>query len=372
MKGLAELQAVLGSGNDAAPPIAVKDKESKKKDEPVKALTKEDKFKELANLNKALNKQFDSTQSLVRLGDRVGIPIPSISTGLPSIDEDVLGCGGIPRGRVVEIYGPASSGKTTLCLHIIAREQQNTENLCAIVDAEHALDPSYAASLGVNVDELLVSQPSSGEDALETVEALVDSKLVSIVIVDSVSALVPRAELAGEMGDAQMGLQARLMSQACRKLIGKAALNNVTIIFINQLREAIGVMFGNPERTSGGKALQFYASVRLDVRRKESIGPKDNPTGHVLKVKAAKNKCGVPFRETLVNLVYGEGLDTFADTVSYCVKTGIIQQAGASYSYEGQKIGYGLENTINGLRENKELFDKIALTLKSKPVTLEQ
>jgi recombination protein RecA len=195
------------------------------------------------------------------------------------------------------------------------------------------------------------------------VEALVESKAVSLIVVDSVAALVPRAELDGEMGDAAMGLQARLMSQACRKLIGKAAANGVSIIFINQLRDKIGVMYGSPETTTGGKALQFYASVRLDIRRKEVIGPKDNPIGHILKVKAAKNKCGVPFRETLINLLYASGLDTFADTVAYAVKIGVIEQSGASYSFGGEKLGFGLDKTIDNLRTNPEWFSKILLTI---------
>lgn len=321
--------------------------------------SKEDKFTQLKAIEKSLNKQLDTTMSIVRLGDRVGIPIPSISTGIPSLDDEVLGCGGIPRGRLVEIYGPFSSGKTTLCLHIIAREQKNTENLCALIDAEHALDPTYAASLGVNVDELLISQPSSGEDALEIVEALVDSRLVSLIVIDSVAALVPRAELAGEMGDAQMGLQARLMSQACRKLVGKAATNGVTIIWINQLREKLGVMFGSPETTTGGNALKFYTSVRLDVRKKEVIGEKDHPIGHVLKIKAAKNKCGSPMRETFVNLMYGSGLDIYADLVEVSVKSGVITKKGAWYSFGEISLGNGLTNAGNYVRVNPSIEESI-------------
>jgi recombination protein RecA len=371
MKGLAELQAVLGSSGDAAPAAIVKEKESKKKDEP-KILTKDDKFKILADLNKKLNKEFDTTVSLSRLGQKVGVQIPSISTSLPSLDEDVLQCGGIPVGRIIEIFGPESAGKTTLALHIIAQEQKNTNNLCAFIDAEHALDPTYASTLGVNVDELSIAQPDSGEQALTIVEDLIDSGTVSLIVIDSVAALVPQAELDGEMGDSNMGLQARLLSQAMRKLRGKANTKNCTLIFLNQIREKIGVFFGSNETTTGGRALKFFSSIRLDVRRKEAIGLKENPTGHIIKIRAVKNKCGSPMRECFIDLLYGKGFDTFKDTIAYAVKNGTIEQAGASYSYEGQKIGYGLENTINGLRENKELFDKIALTLKSKPATLEQ
>ncbi len=356
-KGLSDLAAVIGEPTQA--PVAA----SKGKKEPEKVLTKKDKFEILSDLNKTLNKQFDVKVSLVRMGEKVGVRVPSISTNLPSLDEGVIQSGGIPRGRIVEIYGPESAGKTTIALHIIACEQQSTDNLCAFVDAEHALDPTYASTLGVNVDELVVSQPDSGEQALETVEALIDSGSVSLIVVDSVAALVPQAELDGEMGDSNMGLQARLMSQAMRKLRGKAALKGVTIIFINQIREKIGVMFGSPETTSGGRALKFFASLRLDVRRKDAIGPKEQPIGHILKVKAVKNKLGCPSRETFVNLLYGKGLDTFADSISYAVSTGVIEQAGASYSFEGNKIGYGLEKTIKNLREDAQLFDKIRVCI---------
>jgi recombination protein RecA len=359
-KGLMDLAAVLGEPEVKAP-VAV----SKKK-EPEKTLSKEDKFATLRAVEKALNKQFDTTMSIVRLGDRVGVPIPSISTGLPSLDYDVLGCGGIPRGRIIEVYGVESGGKTTLCLHIIAQEQNNTQNVCALVDAEHAFDPSYAALLGVNVDELIVSQTSSGEDALETVEALIDSDCVSLIVVDSVAALVPRAELDGEMGEAVMGLQARLMSQACRKLVGKASLKKVTVIFINQLREKIGVMYGSPEVTTGGKALKFYASVRLDVRRREVIGPKDQPLGHQLKIKAAKNKCGVPFHETFVNLLYGSGIDTFSDSVSYAVKLGVIEQKGAWFYMGGKNIAQGLTNLVECVKLSPELQEEIKTSLETK------
>jgi len=351
MGKLAELAAAL------APEIEEKPKSAAAP----KAESKKDKFEQLRDVEKALNKQLNTTMSIVRLGDKVGVPVPSISTGAPSLDDNVLGCGGLPRGRLIEIYGPESSGKTTLCLHIIAREQKNTENLCAIIDVEHALDPTYAEMLGVNVDELLVSQPSSGEDALETVEALIDSKLVSLIVVDSVAALVPKAELDGEMGDSNMGLQARLMSQACRKLVGKASQNNVTVIFINQLRDKIGVMFGSPEVTTGGKALKFYASVRLDVRRKEVIGEKDHPVGHVLKVKAAKNKCGCPMRETFINLMYDSGIDIYADLIEVAVKSGVITKKGAWYSFGEISLGNGLTNAGNYVRVNPSVEKEIRI-----------
>jgi recombination protein RecA len=331
-----------------------------KKDTKSKVLeTKEDKFAALKAVEKALNKQLDTTNSIVRLGSKVGKPVPSIATNLPTLDYGVIGSGGMPRGRIIEIFGPESSGKTTLCLHIIAQEQKNTNNLCAIVDAEHAIDVSYASKLGVNVDELLISQPSSGEDALETVEALIDSCAVSLIVVDSVAALVPRAELDGEMGDASMGLQARLMSQACRKLIGKASANQVTVIFINQLREKIGVIFGSPETTTGGKALKFYASLRLDVRRKDVIGPKESPTGHTLKVKAVKNKMGVPMKETFINLMYEDGIDTLSDFLSYAVTIGALKQSGPWVKFKEKNIGQGLTNAVNELRVNSGLFSEV-------------
>jgi len=329
-------------------------------------VSKKDKFEILAELNKKLNKQFDSKVSLVRLGDRVGVKVPSISTNLPSLDEDVIGSGGIPRGRIVEIFGPESAGKTTLALHIVACEQSATDNLAAYVDAEHSLDPTYASTLGVNVDELLISQPDSGEQALTIVEELIDSDSVSLIVIDSVAALVPQAELDGEMGDSNMGLQARLLSQAMRKLRGKANLKQVTLIFINQIREKIGVMFGSPEVTTGGRALKFFASLRLDVRKKEVIGPKEQPIGHILKIKAVKNKLASPMRETFVNLMYKSGLDTFSDTVSYAVKTGVIEQSGAWYSYKKERIAYGLENVIEKLRSDDKLSSKILLTIKEK------
>jgi len=333
---------------------------------PELSASKKDKFKMLEAVAAALDKQFSTTLSIVRLGSKVGVQIPSIPTHIPSLDNEVIGCGGVPRGRIVEIYGPESSGKTTICLHIVACEQKDTDNLCAYVDAEHSLDVTYAASLGVNVKELLISQPDSGEQALETVEKLIDSKAVSLIIVDSVAALVPQAELDGEMGDAQMGLQARLMSQACRKLRGKAAANGITIIFINQIREKIGVMFGSPETTTGGRALKFFASLRLDVRRKDVIGDKERPSGHTLKIKAVKNKVGPPMRETFVDLVYGAGLDTYKDLIQYGVTLGVIEKSGAWYSFNEERLGNGLTNAGESIRVNPEWKKKIDKAIAAK------
>lgn len=371
-KGLADLAAVVQGAVSAQKEVNTI-LAQKPKSVPEISVSKKDKFKMLEQVAKDLDKQFDTTLSIVRLGSKVGVQIPSIPTNIPSLDNEVIGCGGIPRGRIVEIYGPESSGKTTICLHIVACEQQNTDNICAYVDAEHAIDVTYAASLGVNVKELLISQPDSGEQALETVEALIDSKAVSLIIVDSVAALVPQAELDGEMGDSHMGLQARLMSQACRKLRGKAAANGITVIFINQIREKIGVLFGSPETTTGGRALKFFASLRLDVRRKDVIGDKERPDGHILKIKAVKNKVGAPMRETFVDLVYGKGLDTWKDLIDYGVTLGVIEKSGAWYSFNGERLGQGLTNAGESVRlspEWKKEIDK-AITTKRKELNAE-
>lgn len=326
--------------------------------------TKADKFEQLKALEKSLNKKLNTTNSLIKLGDRVGVPIPSIATNLPSLDNYVLGCGGIPRGRVIEIFGPESSGKTTVCLHIIAQEQKNTNNLCAFIDAEHALDPTYASKLGVNMDELIFAQPDCGEDVLETAAALIEAKLTSIIVIDSVSALVPKAELEGDMGDANIGLQARLMSQAMRKLTGIAAKSGTTVIFINQIREKVGVMFGSPETTSGGRALKFFASVRLDVRRRAVIGAKELPVGHKIEIKAVKNKVGNPLRSTEVDLLYGQGFDTGKDLIDYAARKGLITQKGAWYYYGEKNLGKGLTDAINNVNVDTELLNDIKLKLK--------
>lgn len=277
----------------------------------------------------------------MRLGDKVGVPIPSIPLGLPTVDDEIIGCGGIPRGRIIEIFGPESAGKTTFCLAVIAEEQQ-LGGLCALVDAEQALDPTYAASLGVDLDNLIVSQPDSGEQALETVSALIDSNAVTLIVVDSVSALVPQAELDGDFGESHMGLQARLMSQAMRKLRGKANQKGVAVIFINQIREKIGVMFGSPETTSGGRALRFYASLRLDVRKingeKGQIKSGEIVIGHQVKLKAVKNKVGRPLGECLIDLIYGVGFDKNADLVSYAIKKGVITKDKSWLAFGEEKF----------------------------------
>jgi recombination protein RecA len=314
-----------------------------------------DKVAALKAVELALDKQFNTTHSLIRLGSRVGVKMPHIATGIISLDNEVFGIGGVPRGRVIEVYGPESAGKTTVTLEIIGAEQKNG-GLCAFVDAEHALDPNYAHQLGVDVDNLWVSQPDNGEQALETVAALIESRAVTLIVVDSVAALVPQAELDGEMGDSHMGLQARLMSQAMRKLVGIAAVNGVTVIFINQLREKIGVMFGNPETTTGGRALKFYSSVRLDVRRapEGTIKVGDKIIGHKLRIKAAKNKVATPFRETIVNLIYGVGIDRIADLVNVGVDLGVIEKSGSWYSYKGERLGQGIEKIKDNLNPEWE------------------
>ncbi len=322
-----------------------------------KPLNKDDKWKALKAVEAQLNKQFSTTTSIVRLGSKVGKLMPSIATNLYTFDFDVVGTGGIPRGRIVEVIGPESSGKTSFALHCVAQEQKRGE-LCAYVDAEHALDPTYMAALGVDVDNLLVSQPDSGEQALETVEALVESRAVTFIVVDSVAALVPQAELDGEMGDSHMGLQARLMSQAMRKLRGKLAMNNVTVMFINQIREKIGVMFGSPETTTGGRALKFYASLRLDIRKvsgedgKGKIMSGTVQIGHVVRIKAIKNKVGTPFRQTEVDLVYGVGFDTEADLVEYGIAVGAIRQAGAWFKMPDGTQFQGRANLKDALRDD--------------------
>lgn len=324
-------------------------------------LTRAESISALDAVGKVLNAQFKTTNSIVRLGSRAVIELPSLPSGLPSLDRGAIGIGGIPRGRVIEIFGPESAGKTTLSLEFVAEEQRNG-GLAAFVDAEHALDPLYAKTIGVDTDNLYISQPDSGEQALETVEALVRSRAVTIIVVDSVAALVPQAELDGEMGDAQMGLQARLMSQAMRKLTAICDKNQVTVIFINQIREKIGVMFGNPETTTGGKALKFYSSVRIDVRR---IGgdPGRIKSGGVeigckMKIKIVKNKVSSPFRETIVDNIYGKGLDRFADTVRYAKDVGAITGTGW-LNFGDIRLGQGIDAAILTLREDPALMKKV-------------
>jgi recombination protein RecA len=304
-----------------------------------------------------IEKQFGKG-SIMRLGSKEAIvPIAVISTGAISFDA-ALGVGGFPRGRVVEIFGPESSGKTTIALQVIA-EAQKTGGMAAFVDAEHALDPGYAKKLGVDVDNLLVSQPDYGEQALEITEALVRSNSIDVLVVDSVAALVPKAELDGEMGDSHMGLQARLMSQALRKLTGTVAKSRTCLIFINQIREKIGVMFGNPETTTGGRALKFYSSVRIDIRRIAAIKEGDVVTGSRTRVKIVKNKVAAPFRESEFDILYGEGISREGDLIDLAVGNNILEKSGSWFSYKGERIGQGRENARSFLKENKDTMAKL-------------
>ena len=300
-----------------------------------------------------IEKQFGKG-SIMRLGqNNIVAPVEAISTGAISIDY-ALGIGGVPRGRVVEIFGPESSGKTTLALQIIA-EAQKKGGMAAFVDAEHALDAAYAKKLGVDLDNLLVSQPDNGEQALEIVEVIIRSNSVDVVVVDSVAALVPRAEIEGEMGEAQMGLQARLMSQALRKLTGAVSKSKASLIFINQLREKIGVMFGNPETTTGGRALKFYSSVRIDIRRIGAIKDGEDVVGNRTRVKIVKNKMAPPFREAEFDIMYGEGVSREGDLIDIAVEHKIIEKSGAWFAYGGERLGQGRENVKNYLKENIDL-----------------
>ena len=304
-----------------------------------------------------IEKQFGKG-SIMRLGSKEAIvPIAVIPTGAISFDA-ALGVGGFPRGRVVEIFGPESSGKTTIALQVVAQAQK-TGGMAAFVDAEHALDPGYAKKLGVDVDNLLVSQPDYGEQALEITEALVRSGAIDVLVVDSVAALVPKAELDGEMGDSHMGLQARLMSQALRKLTGTVSKSRTCLIFINQIREKIGVMFGNPETTTGGRALKFYSSVRVDIRRIAAIKEGDVVTGSRTKVKVVKNKVAAPFREAEFDIMYGEGISREGDLLDLAVNNNLLEKSGAWYSYKGERIGQGRENARQFLKDNVDTFVKL-------------
>ena len=302
--------------------------------------------------------------SIMKLGDRVHEKIDVIPTGCLVLDI-ALGIGGIPRGRVIEIYGPESSGKTTVSLHIIA-ETQKLGGTAAFIDAEHALDPSYAEKLGVKLDDLLVSQPDNGEQALNICETLVKSGSVDIVVVDSVAALTPKAEIDGEMGDSHVGLQARMMSQALRKLTGVINKSNTTVIFINQLREKVGVMFGSPETTTGGKALKFYASIRLDVRKKDTIKDGVNIVGNRTVAKVVKNKLAPPFKTAEFDIIYGKGISQSGCILDLAIASDIIQKSGSWFSYNDEKIGQGKENVKEFLENNKELFDEIMQKVKEK------
>ena len=295
--------------------------------------------------------------SIMRLGQDTKIDIEAISTGSLGIDI-ALGIGGLPKGRIVEIYGPESSGKTTLALSVIAQAQKKG-GTCAFVDAEHALDPSYAKKIGVDINNLLISQPDAGEQALEIADTLVRSGAIDVLVVDSVAALVPKAELEGEMGDSHMGLQARLMSQALRKLTATVSRSNTLIIFINQIRMKIGVMFGNPETTTGGNALKFYASIRMDIRRVGAIKDKEDVIGSQTRVKIVKNKVAPPFKTVDFDIMYGEGISKVGELIDLGVKAGIIEKAGAWFSYNGEKLGQGRENAKQVLRDNPALADEI-------------
>jgi recombination protein RecA len=296
--------------------------------------------------------------SIMRMGARAGDEqievIPSGSLGL----DLALGIGGLPRGRIVEIYGPESSGKTTLALHAIA-EAQKRGGTCAFIDAEHALDPTYARKLGVDVDNLLISQPDAGEQALEICDTLVRSGAIDVLVIDSVAALVPRAELEGEMGDTHVGLHARLMSQALRKLTGSVSRSNTMLIFLNQIRLKIGVMFGNPETTTGGNALKFYASIRMEIRRIGSIKDRENVTGNQTRVKVSKNKLAPPFREVEFDIMYGEGISKVGELIDLGVKAGVVEKSGAWFSCDSQRIGQGRENAKQFLRDHKDMADMI-------------
>jgi recombination protein RecA len=324
----------------------------------------EDRAKAVESALSQIEKQFGKG-SIMRLGAKDAIvPISVISTGSISFDA-ALGVGGVPRGRVIEIFGPESSGKTTITLQIIA-EAQKAGGLAAFVDAEHALDPIYARKLGVDTDNLLISQPDYGEQALEITEALVRSGAIDVLVVDSVAALVPKAELDGEMGDSHMGLQARLMSQALRKLTGTVSKSRTSLIFINQIREKIGVMFGNPETTTGGRALKFYASVRVDIRRIAAVKEGDVVTGSRTKVKIVKNKVAAPFREAEFDILYGEGISREGDVLDLAVLHNIVEKSGAWYSYDGERIGQGRENVRTFLKDHADVFAKLDAQVRQK------
>ena len=313
----------------------------------------------LAQIDRAFGKG-----SAMRLGSREAIQIETISTGSLGLDI-ALGIGGLPRGRVVEIYGPESSGKTTLALHAVAAAQA-AGGVAAFVDAEHALDPIYAKKLGVDIDNLIVSQPDTGEQALEITDTLVRSNAVDILIVDSVAALVPRAEIEGEMGDSHVGLQARLMSQSLRKLTGSISKSKCLVIFINQLRMKIGVMYGNPETTTGGNALKFYASVRLDIRRTGQIKDRDDIVGNTTRVKVVKNKVAPPFKQVEFDIMYGEGISKIGEVLDLGVKAGLVEKSGAWFSYDSVRIGQGRENAKQYLKDNPEMADRLERAIRTR------
>ncbi|MBR3356874.1 MAG: recombinase RecA [Solobacterium sp.] len=320
---------------------------------PKEAVTAENRDKLLSDAIKTIEKEFGKG-SIMKLGDRADVSVDAIPSGSLALDA-ALGIGGYPKGRIIEIYGPESSGKTTLALHAIA-ECQKMGGRCAFIDAENAIDPMYAKKLGVDIDELILSQPDSGEQALEITDVLIKSGAIDLVVIDSVAALVPQAELDGEMGDASVGLQARLMSKAMRKLAGSMNRSSTTAIFINQLREKVGIMFGNPETTPGGRALKFYASVRLDVRRAETLKNGGEAYGNSVKIKVVKNKVAPPFRTASVNMIYGEGISRTDEVITMAVENDIVEKAGAWFSYNGEKIGQGM-NSVRERMKNDPAFE---------------
>ena len=321
-----------------------------------------DKLKTLESTISQIERNFGKG-SVMKLGERGVVQIDTIPSGSLSLDI-ALGIGGLPKGRIVEIYGPESSGKTTLSLHVVA-EAQKSGGTCAFIDAEHALDPIYAKKLGVNTDEMLISQPDNGEQALEIADTLVNSNAIDVLVVDSVAALVPRAEIEGDMGDSHMGLHARLMSQALRKLTGSISRSKALVIFINQIRQKIGVMFGNPETTTGGNALKFYSSIRMDIRRIGPIKDKDEIVGNQTRVKVVKNKLAPPFKIVEFDIMYNEGISKTGEILDLAVKIGIVEKSGAWYSYDGERIGQGRENAKIYLKENPETASEIESKIRS-------
>ena len=336
--------------------------------------TDDKKEKELKEKNKSLDaaiSQIDQNfgkGSVMRLGQQQALDIEAVSTGSLSLDL-ALGIGGLPKGRIIEIYGPESSGKTTLALQVVA-EAQKAGGICAFVDAEHAMDPIYAKKLGVKTEELLISQPDTGEQALEITETLIKSGSISVLVVDSVAALTPKAELEGEMGDHHVGLQSRLMSQALRKLTGSVSKSNTMVIFINQIRMKIGVMFGNPETTSGGNALKFYSSVRMDIRRIGAIKEKDEIIGNSTRVKVIKNKVAPPFKVVEFDLMYGKGISKLGELIDLGAKAGVVEKSGAWYAYKGEKIGQGRENAKTYLQKNPEVAVEIEKIIRDKAAAI--
>ncbi|MBA3769484.1 MAG: recombinase RecA [Blastocatellia bacterium] len=320
-----------------------------------------DKSKAIESALLQIEKKFGKG-AIMRLGERPREEIGAISTNCLSLDA-AIGVGGFPRGRIVEVYGPESSGKTTLALTVVASAQR-TGGICAYIDAEHAMDPEYASKLGVNIDDMLISQPDSGEQALEIAETLIRSGSVDVIVIDSVAALVPRAELDGEMGDSLPGLQARLMSQALRKITAIVSNSRTCFVFINQLREKIGVFFGSPETTTGGKALKFYASLRLDIRRIGAIKDGDKVVGNRTRVKVVKNKCAPPFRESEFDIMYGEGISREGDLLDIAVNSNIVEKSGAWFSYKGERLGQGRDNVKNMLKTNRDLLERIETDVK--------